>query len=573
MADLCADRGICCEIGLLSKLVGDWVLVTQVREGAPPGVLVLDPQADRRNSERADRGGRHRAPPSATASCGAIVSDNLRRALMAFPDEDVLVGTRMVDPGAFEAYQVMVDIVPVRPQGVGEERAWGRRLAKRFEVDAERATTSTPCVTGDGAAPLVLDHEPLAGEGRPGRRRAVHPSRDRSGDCLITFGWVMAEAPQVQRVTRSRPRPCQPPTLPTPAGRAAFPGPRVRACAATSSPTRSPTTSSTGSWLQRSGPRRPATPTLDLVVLTGADTARHWDVTLPADRRLGFPLARVDAGAGARRVIVDPAAYVERYFPPDKARYSGLGDGAEAWPVPFWFVDGGAAVRARAAGRRVRRPGGVAVRCPGHEAVRRALRVPAGRRVVATVALGLPRREADSRHPVARRGRPGPGRRIHRGGWGWTGSGSVGLASPFDWGQVRFTTFRLRAERETAPMMQRFWSRLAVNLGKRAVIVTTGAGRLHDPGRHRHHLPRVRHRPGFSYLERRIRSTRTTSSTRSCSVAKRCCRSSRWTRATPSMSCSLRSFATFQSVTEEIGDRGASGVISGAAPWVSRPIS
>ena len=30
------------------------------------------------------------------------------------------------------------------------------------------------------------------------------------------------------------------------------------------------------------------TDALDLVVLTGADTARHWDVTLPADRRLGF---------------------------------------------------------------------------------------------------------------------------------------------------------------------------------------------------------------------------------------------------------------------------------------------
>ncbi|HNH37079.1 MAG TPA: nitroreductase family protein, partial [Microthrixaceae bacterium] len=30
------------------------------------------------------------------------------------------------------------------------------------------------------------------------------------------------------------------------------------------------------------------TDALDLVVLAGADTARHWDVTLPADRRPGF---------------------------------------------------------------------------------------------------------------------------------------------------------------------------------------------------------------------------------------------------------------------------------------------
>ena len=39
------------------------------------------------------------------------------------------------DPGAFEAFKNLHDIVP-RPghKATGEERAWGRRLAKRFGI-------------------------------------------------------------------------------------------------------------------------------------------------------------------------------------------------------------------------------------------------------------------------------------------------------------------------------------------------------------------------------------------------------------------------------------------------------
>ena len=61
-----------------------------------------------------------------------LISDQFRRAVLAFPDEDVLVGTRARAPG-FGAYAQLEDIVP-RPgyKATGEERAWSRRLAKRF---------------------------------------------------------------------------------------------------------------------------------------------------------------------------------------------------------------------------------------------------------------------------------------------------------------------------------------------------------------------------------------------------------------------------------------------------------
>ena len=66
-----------------------------------------------------------------------LMNEAFHRALMAFPDEDVVVGSRFVRPDALEAFKQLDEMIP-RPEhrAVGEERAWGRRLARRFGVDA-----------------------------------------------------------------------------------------------------------------------------------------------------------------------------------------------------------------------------------------------------------------------------------------------------------------------------------------------------------------------------------------------------------------------------------------------------
>src|SRR5690606_36062997 len=70
------------------------------------------------------------------------------RALMAFPDEDVVVGSRFVAPDALAAFDKLDDVIPSPgATAVGEERAWGRRLAKRFGVD--RAYDATTFVASD----------------------------------------------------------------------------------------------------------------------------------------------------------------------------------------------------------------------------------------------------------------------------------------------------------------------------------------------------------------------------------------------------------------------------------------
>lgn len=196
MADICADGGHCYEVGTLSKQVQEWVLVTLVTEGShlrgfsfstleriggTPCIL-LGVAAVKRTSKR-------------DSVLRAIIGDNFRRALMAFPDEDVLLGTRMSDPSAFEGFKALSDIVP-RPshKPSGEERAWGRRLAKRFGVDAERYDDQTFTVTGDGAPPLVLDHESLKKDKIPGDVAAQFAHLDHGrGDSIVSCGWVMAE--------------------------------------------------------------------------------------------------------------------------------------------------------------------------------------------------------------------------------------------------------------------------------------------------------------------------------------------------------------------------------------------
>src|SRR5688572_20214654 len=62
-----------------------------------------------------------------------LVTELYRRAAISFPDEDVLVAGRIAHPAAYTLFSVLDDVCP-RPKYSpnGEERAWGRRLARRF---------------------------------------------------------------------------------------------------------------------------------------------------------------------------------------------------------------------------------------------------------------------------------------------------------------------------------------------------------------------------------------------------------------------------------------------------------
>ena len=192
--DEMASMGGAFDIGSVSKAKEDWVLSTTARIdgtlhgfmfstleriGGTPCVL-LGLLSVKRSSRR-------------DSVLKGLMGEAYHRALMAFPDEDVVVGTRFVAADALEAFKALGEMIP-RPghRAVGEERAWGRRLAKRFGVDSTYDEQSF-VVKSNGQSGF-LDHESLKPEKTKPEVAAQFASVNvKKGGALIVHGWTMAE--------------------------------------------------------------------------------------------------------------------------------------------------------------------------------------------------------------------------------------------------------------------------------------------------------------------------------------------------------------------------------------------
>ena len=159
------------------------------------------------------------------------------------------------------------------------------------------------------------------------------------------------------------------------------------------------------------------TAALDLMVLGGEQVMTYWSTTMTDDRRAAFRWPGLLRAPVLVVPYVEPEAYVRRYAEPDKSA-TGLGADPDDWGVPYWWVDGGAAVMAMLLAAEAAGLGALFFGQFGHEpAVARRFGVPDGRRALGTVALGHP--AAGGRRPSlsARTGRPDPSDRIHRDSW------------------------------------------------------------------------------------------------------------------------------------------------------------
>jgi len=182
------------DIGTLSKAKEDWVLVTTARDGnrfagysfstlerigGTPCVL-LGLLSVRRTSRR-------------DTVLRGLMSEAYHRALMAFPDEDVVVGSRFVSAAGVEAFKDLTEVTPSPGvRAVGEERAWGRRLAKRFSVD--KTYDDASFVVASGSQDGFVDTEPLKPEKvDPDVSKLFAKVRPDDGGAMIVYGWVMAE--------------------------------------------------------------------------------------------------------------------------------------------------------------------------------------------------------------------------------------------------------------------------------------------------------------------------------------------------------------------------------------------
>lgn len=198
MSEMCSEIPDGYALETLEKVREEWVLISRIRStedgvlhgfsmstleriGGTPCIL-LGLGFIRRSEQR-------------EPVLDALMAGNYHRALMAFPDEDVLVGTRMATAGARHAYAVLADIVP-RPdhEANGEERQWGRRLSKRFGIDADHYEARIFTVRGDGSPALFFDYEAHEDKAIDADVASLYDEIDApGGDSLITFGWMMAE--------------------------------------------------------------------------------------------------------------------------------------------------------------------------------------------------------------------------------------------------------------------------------------------------------------------------------------------------------------------------------------------
>jgi hypothetical protein len=181
------------DIGALSKAKEDWVLATTARiEGKLHGFMFS-------TLERI--GGTpcvligllsvHRTTKRDTVLRG-LMGEAYHRALMAFPDEDVVVGSRFVSADGLEAFEKLDDVTPSPGErAVGEERAWGRRLAKRFAVDGDYDAKSFVAKNGQSG---FLDFESAKPDELDPDVVEMFVDVDATkGHVMVVYGWTMAE--------------------------------------------------------------------------------------------------------------------------------------------------------------------------------------------------------------------------------------------------------------------------------------------------------------------------------------------------------------------------------------------
>lgn len=181
------------DIGALSKAKEDWVLATTARFdgklhgfmfstleriGGTPCVLI-GMMSVRRNSRR-------------DTVLRGLMGEAYHRALMAFPDEDVVFGSRFVSADGLEAFDKLDEVTPSPGvRAVGEERAWGRRLAKRFGVDSRYEPKSFIAKNGQSG---YLDFESSKPEKLDADVVALFGDvKQAAGDVMVVYGWTMAE--------------------------------------------------------------------------------------------------------------------------------------------------------------------------------------------------------------------------------------------------------------------------------------------------------------------------------------------------------------------------------------------
>lgn len=157
----------------------------------------------------------------------------------------------------------------------------------------------------------------------------------------------------------------------------------------------------------RRAPAAGNTDALEFVVCLGDDTERYWGATMTPQRRARFGHPGLLLAPALVIVTTRPDAYPERYSEADKGRAATLGSSTDEWPVPFWWVDAGAAIENLLLSATDAGLGACLFGVFDHEsAVKAAFGIPSSVRVVATIAVGRPGSDERPGRSARRQQRP-----------------------------------------------------------------------------------------------------------------------------------------------------------------------
>ena len=182
-------------IGAVSKAKDSWVLATTAYDGKTlVGFMFLT--LERLGGTPCVVMGLLSVKPAAKRDLAmkGLMTEAYHRALMAFPDEDVVIGARFVTAAGLAAFAAVTSMIP-RPKynAVGEERAWGRRLARRYAIEPQYDPATF--IAKANAQSGFIDYEPVKKPKIAAEVAAFFKGVNvAKGGVLIVHGWTMAES-------------------------------------------------------------------------------------------------------------------------------------------------------------------------------------------------------------------------------------------------------------------------------------------------------------------------------------------------------------------------------------------
>lgn len=153
----------------------------------------------------------------------------------------------------------------------------------------------------------------------------------------------------------------------------------------------------------------------NLLLLSGIETSRYWDITLSEEKRASFAFPRLLQAPCIALTLADSQAYLDRYSEDDK-RTSGLGGSTEAWVAPYWTIDASFSTMTFLLALHDRGIGSLFFAHANESELRNEFGIPDHIEILGAIAFGYPHDEAREGRS-ATRPRRGASDIVHRSNW------------------------------------------------------------------------------------------------------------------------------------------------------------